>query len=1557
MPYPIALRNSTCAFDFLTMEGTRRGDFRRTPGSISVPLARLCLVAYGVVGVALFCAPAWGQEIIRPKSSFEVTRGVQTGTGVAPQWTAGCPVTDAPTDEPTPIRKNRYLSLQPGNAGIQVALQVELIASEYFPACVGIKKWVGPPDAATGIVRLQDVPEYRDWSLDPTVIHVGDVEIVPVASYEVRAIALGCDTAEPLNFSAALAVSTIDRPGFEFWGDCVGLFSGTWPGPDGVVNFDDIVAMVQLFNETANAPPIVQMDLAGARPDGVLNYDDIFWVVRAFDSQPYPFQSPCGAVGQTARVAEQQAPALMSCTLAHDTVVVGTTEEFTIFLGDAANLGAYQTQVRITPVGTAIDGGLYIGCPPPPPPPPPGVEVYTTDGRFVFLPVGIRDVTRSCPTRRLGAMTAVGVGVTVPASPPGYVATYALTVNNTAVPGTEYRVAIVPSREPYNSPLAPREESFVRDSSGLPLPMSTGSECLLRIAVDCQTVGVVGHGVPDICDVTHPGNCSSVSGCRGYVCGTSADCDADLRPDECETDFDADTVIDDCDNCPMVSNQSQFDTDSDGVGNNCDSCQSVPNPMLVSDGTLPCAPAAGEMWQLDSDCDDFGDPCDKCPGFDDALDADFDTIPDGCDVCAGGDDRVDCDRDFIPNRCEIRTSDQGLCTGPDCSTDCLTFQGPVTIGPDGMPDECQIACGETCHFLPDTAGIDSPTVEGAFEILLLDGTSMSVSVGGGGSTLISRGIPHSHGDAFDLNASDEPCAPPVDFLANPSVGRETHVAIGNMELSNGAVTVRAGQAYFATVSGSSRQTWYQDTLGEVQGTCFDFPAESFFDLFMEIDTGTMKLYNKSPVVVRAAIADLGWTFPTAASIFVNAPATPAVPLVDESGVQRGYLQRAQLGRAARFLPAQALGCRTSPGLGAPLSFVIDVDTTGLPVGSSPDPNDVRSDAPLLRKKVTVYQAPGDPSTAGPNLTNMRDNTLTGNAPAEFTSGNAIRSLSFGRDGSGVTSTDRTSPAIVFSVAPSARGTACSDVSSEAPDPLASPADGDRVAADLFVAQAGPFGTYNGPVLPWCDSNHGNCLIADQTVLGLGPLVSGGAGASDNLVALELSEFNPTSGLAYLTFDQPSFGGDSATIFVFDPLNGPFRPSSLRTFAAAANLGLASADEIDALAVSDVSPLGQWSAGDEVLFSLTPGSPVAVANGWSGAHVFKVMFGQAAGLGPGNIYMDPSDLHTSADDVDAIDVAVMVLADCNNNGLEDRCEIALGLSEDGESDGIPDECEDKNRYVTVPPNVLPAGARAIRVELITLMQPNPPNIPQNPPPDFSAFHGKTRYVNLVRMCRGGAEPGTVICRGQAECDARGLGGSCEQMHTCQGGSEPGGIPCGGSGDCDGRGRGGVCAPSIICRDSESLETTFRCAVVDCDPEYYDWGTELGGAALHVTGSVVVPSSLYHVRTLAASCQGNEDVCLDVSQTIVVKTSRWGDTGAPFQRAAPMALAQPNVLDIAGEVDKVKDLLTGVLIKQRAQLQPNRPNPMANVNVLDIANVVDAVKGIEYRFPGPEPCASD
>lgn len=258
---------------------------------------------------------------------------------------------------------------------------------------------------------------------------------------------------------------------------------------------------------------------------------------------------------------------------------------------------------------------------------------------------------------------------------------------------------------------------------------------------------------------------------------------------------------------------------------------------------------------------------------------------------------------------------------------------------------------------------------------------------------------------------------------------------------------------------------------------------------------------------------------------------------------------------------------------------------------------------------------------------------------------------------------------------------------------------------------------------------------------------------------------------------------------------------------------------------------------------------------------------------------------------------------------------------------------KSRFISFEPGN--SGTEtAIRVGLTSLHHfDNPPS----GTPDFSAFEGQYRYVNSFKACSGGLEPGFY---GYASCTSQ---SDCDNRSYCTPGPR---FPCGENNPC-GAGKtcvpaGGECTGQFDCYDYEVASySPYKCAFLGCEPEYRDWGAAANGGVLHVTGSEIVPSSVYHIQLLAESCTAN---WANYSAAIVVESGVWGDvTGTG---GVPNNVA--NALDISAVVDKVMSSVTALPMPQ-LWLRNQNPYPVnVGVNVLDIGLLSNVLVGQPYNY---------
>lgn len=193
---------------------------------------------------------------------------------------------------------------------------------------VGHVWWVGPESPLGNKVHLMVSQPFRKVSTNwRTPVHVGDCEIVPIATYGITAVDV--DTSDE---SAELQVSTIDRPAASasWWADCVGPLTHVcngdvrkpfcttepdcapgetcelaWTLPDGTVNFDDVGAVLAQVapGPASTIPEITWVDLHGNAsgapnsqnfdpPNYTANFSDVGAVILAFQGRPYTYRDP-----------------------------------------------------------------------------------------------------------------------------------------------------------------------------------------------------------------------------------------------------------------------------------------------------------------------------------------------------------------------------------------------------------------------------------------------------------------------------------------------------------------------------------------------------------------------------------------------------------------------------------------------------------------------------------------------------------------------------------------------------------------------------------------------------------------------------------------------------------------------------------------------------------------------------------------------------------------------------------------------------------------------------------------------------------------------------------------------------------------------------------------------------------------------------------------------------------------------------------------------------------------------------------------------------------------
>lgn len=237
-------------------------------------------------------------------------------------------------------------------------------------------------------------------------------------------------------------------------------------------------------------------------------------------------------------------------------------------------------------------------------------------------------------------------------------------------------------------------------------------------------------------------------------------------------------------------------------------------------------------------------------------------------------------------------------------------------------------------------------------------------------------------------------------------------------------------------------------------------------------------------------------------------------------------------------------------------------------------------------------------------------------------------------------------------------------------------------------------------------------------------------------------------------------------------------------------------------------------------------------------------------------------------------------DCNFNSVLDACDITGGLEEDANGNGIPDACD-----VACTPLSPPAVA---------------PDVSKNRYLSFDvAGASQTRaiMVTLVDL-----PPPFEAYEGQT----RWVGPPQDRPDT--------------------------------------LTTTFKAAVLQCDPFYSDWS---GVGVLSIYDSAIMPGGRYEIRSITDSCPLQDQA--EAIPLEAVTVAHWGDLVEPFN--PPSTSVQPDFGDISAMVDKFKNAPSAQAMAL-TDMYPNTPDQVLDFS--DISLVVDAFKGRPYPFPGPTAC---
>jgi len=154
------------------------------------------------------------------------------------------------------------------------------------------------------------------------------------------------------------------------------------------------------------------------------------------------------------------------------------------------------------------------------------------------------------------------------------------------------------------------------------------------------------------------------------------------------------------------------------------------------------------------------------------------------------------------------------------------------------------------------------------------------------------------------------------------------------------------------------------------------------------------------------------------------------------------------------------------------------------------------------------------------------------------------------------------------------------------------------------------------------------------------------------------------------------------------------------------------------------------------------------------------------------------------------------------------------------------------------------------------------------------------------------------------------------------------------------------PDMYTEGLQYKQPDFWAASLQCEPYFADWSTF---DLLQVYGPSIVPDSLYEVQLVDGSCADlNDPSCY--SDAIEIETGTWCDVIEPF--TTTIMGGEPSLIDILAIVDKFQGVVHPV--KAHTQLQPAMIDPAKNIDNLEILAAVDAWLGSIYSYDAPTSC---